>query len=201
MGAAGEQRYGIGFLCSCVHVADDLFIAGHLNIPAEQNVGRPAQGIEPVDRQQQPSQWFPPMVTAGKMRSFVGDNAAGLLLVQSGGEIDAWVYNAKDERRGNGVAKINVILNVERCAHAPTQAEIADGGINQQDRHTDTPDDAGNRRPHIQRVDVVGGRTGKGFSNRGIHSVVNDRYSAMDRWMLRVLHHLGGDGFTAGQQA
>ena len=43
------------------------------------------------------------MVTAGKMRSFVGDNATGLLLVQSGGEIDAWVYNAKDKRRGNGV--------------------------------------------------------------------------------------------------
>ena len=103
---AGEQRHGIDLLGFHIHIANDLFITGKLNIPAEQNIGDPAEGIEPVDRQNRPTQRLPPMVAAGKMRLFVGNHTLHLSLVHVRGKINARAKKAENKRRLDVIAEI-----------------------------------------------------------------------------------------------
>ena len=84
-----------------------------------------------------------------------------LHLVQTGGQVDAWFYNAEDERRGDGIAKINVILNGERHAHAPAQPKIAYERVEQHGSKADEPHPACDLRPDIERVDACQRRGGK----------------------------------------
>ena len=46
---AGQKSLGIGLSVALSFPARHLFIAGQFNIPAEQDVSRPQQGIEPVE--------------------------------------------------------------------------------------------------------------------------------------------------------
>ena len=157
----------------------DCFVAGQLDVAAEQGIGKPQQRVEPVDRQQGKAQRLPPVVTPRKMRPLMREYILPLHLVQTGGQVDAWFYNAEDERRGNGIAKINVILNGERHAHAPTQPKITHERIEQHGSKADEPHPARKIRPHIKRVDAGCWHGGKMLAERGIHSIVDDlhRYS------------------------
>ena len=47
-----QQRTGIGRLAALSQLAHDLFIAGRLDIAAEQDIRQPADGVEPVRRQE-----------------------------------------------------------------------------------------------------------------------------------------------------
>ena len=88
------------------------------------------------------------------MRLLMRQYILPLHLVQTGGQIDAWFYNAEDKRRGNGIAKINVILNGERYTHAPTQPKITHERIEQHGSKADEPHPACDLRPDIERVDA-----------------------------------------------
>ena len=124
-----------------------------------------------------------------------------LHLVQTGGQIDVWFYNAEDERRGNGIAKINVILNGERYSHAPTQPKITHERIEQHGSKADEPHPACDLRPDIERVDAHRRHGGKMLAERGIHSVVDDAHAAGDGRRGVKLHDRGTDRFCTGDQA
>lgn len=108
---ARKQHRGIGLDGALVHRADHPLIAGQFNVAAEQRIGEPQYGVEPVDSQQRETQRLPPVVTPREMRLLMRQYILPLYLIQTGGQIDVWFYNAEDKRRGNGIAKINVILN------------------------------------------------------------------------------------------
>ena len=135
------------------------------------------------------------------MRLLVRQYILPLYLVQTGGQIDVWFYNAEDERRGNGIAKINVILNGERYTHAPAQSKIACEHIEQHGSKADEPHPACNLRPDIERIDTRFRRGGKMLAERGIHSVVDDAHAAGDGRRGGKLHGCGTDRFGTGDQA
>ena len=65
------------------HVAVDSLVAGQLDVPAQQHVGQPQHGVEPVDRQQQEAQRLPPVVAPHKMRALVGEHMGKLWLCKA----------------------------------------------------------------------------------------------------------------------
>ena len=46
---AGQKGFGISLAVRPAFPPRHLFIAGHFNIPAQQHIRRPQQGIEPVE--------------------------------------------------------------------------------------------------------------------------------------------------------
>ena len=198
---ARKQHRGIGLDGALVHRADHPLIAGQLNVAAEQRIGEPQHGVEPVNRKQREAQRLPPVVTPREMRPLMREYILPLHLVQTGGQVDAWFYNAEDERRGNGIAKINVILNGERYTHAPTQPKITHERIEQHGSKADEPHPACEIRPHIERVDACQRRGGKALAQRRVHRVVDELHAARDGRRGIELHDLGADRFGTGNQA
>ena len=105
----GEECLGVGFLCRGIHIADDPLVAGQLNIAAQQDIGHPQQGVEPVDRQQQKAQGLPPVVAAAQMCLLVGDDVLGLPLVHVVGEVDVGAEEAEDKGGVHRLAPPNVL--------------------------------------------------------------------------------------------
>ena len=106
---AGEKCLGVGFLRRGIHIADDPLVAGQLNVAAQQNIGHPQQGVEPVDRQQQKSQGLPPVVAAAQMCLLVGDDILCLPLVHVVGKVDVGTEEAKDKGGVHRLTSPNVV--------------------------------------------------------------------------------------------
>ena len=105
----GEKCLGVGFLCRGVHIADDPLVAGQFNIAAQQDIGHPQQGVEPVDRQQQKAQGLPPVVAAAQMCLLMGDDILCLPLVHVVGEVDVGAEETEDKGGVHRLAPPNVI--------------------------------------------------------------------------------------------
>ena len=198
---ARKQHRGIGLDGALVHRADHTLVAGQLNIAAEQRICEPQYGIEPVDSQQRETQRLPPVVVPCKVCMLVCKHILLLNLVQSGRQINARLHHAENERRGDGIAKINVILNGERHAHAPAQPKIAYERVEQHGSKADEPHPAREIGPHIKRVDACQRRGGKMLAERRIHSIVDDAHTARDGRRGVELHDRGTDRFGTGDQA
>ena len=158
---ARKQHRGIGLDGALVHRADHPLIAGQLNVAAEQRIGEPQYGVEPVNRKQREAQRLPPVVTPREMRPLMREYILPLHLIQPGGQIDAWFYNAEDERRGNGITKVDIFPHTERYTHAPAQPKITHERIEQHGSKADEPHPSREIRPHIERVDACQRRGGK----------------------------------------
>ena len=198
---ARKQHRGIGLDGALVHRADHPLIAGQLNVAAEQRIGEPQRGVEPVDRQQREAQRLPPVVTPRKMRPLMREYILPLYLVQTGGQIDAWFYNAENKRRGNGITKVDIFPHTERYTHAPAQPKITHERIEQHGFKADEPHPACDLRPGIERVDAGCWHGGKMLAERGIHSIVDNAHAAGDGRRGGKLHDRGADRFGTGDQA
>ena len=198
---ARKQHRGIGLDGALVHRADHPLIAGQFNVAAEQRIGEPQYGVEPVNRQQREAQWLPPVVTPREMRPLMREYILLLYLIQPGGQVDTWFYNAEDERRGNGITKVDIFPHTERHAHAPAQSKITHERIEQHGSKADEPHPSREIRPHIKRVDACQRRGGKMLAERRIHSIVDDAHTAGDGRRGVELHDRGADRFSTGDQA
>ena len=69
--AACKQRLRVRFFPVRPQLSDDFFVTGELNVPAKQKIGEPAQGIEPVDAEDEKAQRLPQMISPAQMRVFV----------------------------------------------------------------------------------------------------------------------------------
>ena len=81
-----------------VQMFDHFFVARQLDIPAQQHIAEPQQGIEPVDRQQQKAQRLPHVIPAAQMCLFVGDDLLPVAAVHVVGQIDPRPEHAEHER-------------------------------------------------------------------------------------------------------
>ncbi len=95
--AAGYQRVGVGFLLFQVHPADHFFVAGKLDVSAEQNTGRPHQRMKPVNRKQQTGKRLPPVVKALQVRLFMRQHGFERFLVHIGGKVDPGADDPEDK--------------------------------------------------------------------------------------------------------
>ena len=124
-----------------------------------------------------------------------------LHFVQPGWQVDAWFYNAENERRGDGITKVDIFPHTERYTHAPTQPKVAHERIEQHGSKADEPHPARKIRPHIKRVDAGCWHGGKMLAERGIHSIVDNAHAAGDGRRGVKLHGCGTDRFGTGNQA
>ena len=124
-----------------------------------------------------------------------------LHLIQPGGQIDAWFYNAEDERRGNGITKVDIFPHTERYTHVPAQPKVAHERIEQHGSKADEPHPACDLRPDIERVDAGCWHGGKMLAERGIHSIVDNAHAAGDGRRGVKLHGCGTDRFGTWNQA
>ena len=95
--AAMEQGLGIVGPLVGAQLLDDPFVTGQLNVPAQQDVGCPHDGVEPVDGKQQKAQRFPPVVSAADVGALVGDDVGPVRFVHMIGEVDLRLEDAEDE--------------------------------------------------------------------------------------------------------
>ena len=77
---AGKEHFGICLLLGSGHVLNYPFIAGKLNIPAQQAIGNPDQGVEPMDAKQKKTKGFPPVIPPCDVGTLMGDHTMDLLL-------------------------------------------------------------------------------------------------------------------------
>ena len=108
---------------------DGPLVAGKLNIPAEQGVGQPDQGIEPVDGQNQIAQRLPQVVFPLQVHPLMGNDMVNIRLGKVWGKIDPGVENAQDERGGDSGAEGDVIPVENGIPHPAAKPVIAEEGI------------------------------------------------------------------------
>ena len=135
------------------------------------------------------------------MRLLVRQYILPLHLVQSGRQIDARFYDAENERRGDGITKVDIFPHTKRYAYTPPQPQVTHECVSKHRREADEPRPACDICPRVERVDVGCRHGGKMLAERGIHCVVDDVHAARDGWRRVKLHDRGTDRFGTGNQA
>ena len=197
--AAGQQRLGIIRPAGRIHIPDHLFVAGDLDVPAEQPVGQPQQRMEPVHRQQDKAQGLPPVVAPADVGLLVGNDAVQMFLGKPEGQIDPRPQHPQHKGGVDPLALEDVVPQPHRRGQPAPQPQPADKGIEQHPRRPHCPDHSGQGQPDLQRIGAGGGLRRKGVLQYGIDRIVDGRHPAGDGGS--ALHaDVGADGLTGGQQ-
>ena len=139
-----QESLGIVGPLHALHPADDLLVTCQFQIPTEQQVGQPHQRVEPVHRQNQKTQWLPPMVPAGDVGILMGQNRLLHWLRQMVGQIDAGTKQAHNKGRGDKFTLKNRhlgMLHPDSSRNPLPQPEIAHTSIQQHPHHSGQPDE------------------------------------------------------------
>ena len=88
---------------------DDLFITGKFNIPTQQNISKPYKGIKPMNRQQEKSYRFPPMVFPTDMCLLMGNNVFQILTVHMKRQIDFGLADTQNKWSAYMLALIDIV--------------------------------------------------------------------------------------------
>ena len=140
LGGTGHQRPGIGGPLRRICVFQHHFITGALHVAAQQDIRRPEDRVEPVDRQQQKRQRFPHMVPAADMAPFVGEHLGKVLLRHGFRHINAGREHAQHEGRGPVGAAIDIVLYAGGGAEPPAHTQQAEGHVQRHAAHARQPD-------------------------------------------------------------
>ena len=97
IGGAVEQGGGIALPVLQLHEPDYPLVAGHLDIPAQQDITQPHQRIEPVDRQGDITQHLDPMVALFQVGPLMGQNVPPVFPGHSGGNVDFRLDKAQNK--------------------------------------------------------------------------------------------------------
>ena len=140
LGGTGHQRPGIGGPLRRICVFQHHFITGALHVAAQQDIRRPEDRVEPVDRQQQKRQRFPHMVPAADMAPFVGEHLGKVLLRHGFRHINAGCKHAQHEGRGPVGTAIDIVLYAGGGAEPPAHTQQAEGHVQRHAAHARQPD-------------------------------------------------------------
>ena len=140
LGGAGHQCAGVCGPLGGRGVFQHHFITGALHVAAQQDIRRPEDRVEPVDRQQQKRQRFPHMVPAADMTPFVGEHLGKVLLRHGFRHINAGREHAQHEGRGPVGAAIDIVLYAGGGAEPPAHTQQAEGHVQRHAAHARQPD-------------------------------------------------------------
>ena len=140
LGGAGHQCAGVCGPLGGRGVFQHHFITGALHVAAQQDIRRPEDRVEPVDRQQQKRQRFPHMVPAADMAPFVGEHLGKVLLRHGFRHINAGREHAQHEGRGPVGAAIDIVLYAGGGAEPPAHTQQAEGHVQRHAAHARQPD-------------------------------------------------------------
>ena len=183
-----------------VHIPDDLLITGQFNVPAQKHISHPQQRMEPIHRQQQEAQEFPPVVSTVDMGLFMSDNMGHGILVQIRRQVDLGMYYPQDKREAGPLAAIKVTLHSNCCAYTLSQTDIAANCIEQQNSNTHHPNGRRNGNPNLERIDAVFRSRCRTLLQNGIYNGIERGNTAVNGgdWVQQRLRR---DGLGAGNQA
>ena len=99
--AAIQQSFGVNFPFRKLHELYYPLIAGHLDVPAQQNIGRPHHGIKPVQAQGQKSDHLDPVVSLVQVGPLVIQDIAAGLGLHSHRYVDSGLDKSQNEGRFN----------------------------------------------------------------------------------------------------
>ena len=140
LGGAGHQCAGVCRPLGGRGVFQHHFVAGALHVAAQQDIRRPEDRVEPVDRQQQKRQRFPHMVPAVDMAPFVGEHLGKVLLRHGFRHINAGREHAQHEGRRPVGAAIDIVLYAGGGAEPPAHTQQAKGHVQRHAAHARQPD-------------------------------------------------------------
>ena len=182
-----EQRFGVGLLLRHIHGLHHPLVAGGLDIPAEQPIGRPHQGL-------------PQLVAPPQMGVFVGDDVGHLPLVHAAGQIDSGPQHTQQERGRHRVAYPDIVPQAHGLPHTEPQPDGAGDAVQQQRAAHRQPDGhigreiAGHgipRRTFAVRYAVRGSRC-RFRRTDGVHIQLDGGLVAAGVNILEELHLAGG---------
>ena len=197
--AARKQGGGVGLLFFRTEIPDHFLVTGHLDIPAQQNICHPHQGIEPVNGQEQKAQRLPPVIPAGEVGPFMGDHMLPRLLTQGAGQTDHGPEESENERGVDVVAEEDVPLSPHPLPQPPPDPDAADQCPKAHNQRAQEPHIGKHRQPHLQRVDTGPRRGPQGLGVDGVHRLVDGIKAALDLGR-GVIQALGRDDLPAGHQ-
>ena len=146
---ARKERHGISAARFFAFVFDHLFVAGVFDIAAKQDVRKPQKRLKPINGKEKKSKWLQKVVAPLQMRLLMCEHVGAGLFVEIVGKINARTKNAKDKRRGNLLALINV-FPIFRCgAKAKAQTKITEKHIADHQDQPDEPYRGGNEAPDL----------------------------------------------------
>ena len=143
---AVQQGGGVGLPFLRLHEPDHPLVAGHLNVPAEQNVADPHQGVEPVQRQGDVAQHFDPVIPLLQVGALMGQDVAPLLPGHPHGNIDFRLHEPQNEGGFDALA-LPAAGDFHRQADFPLQVYVADQTVNSKARRHSQPDPGDQRFP------------------------------------------------------
>ena len=123
-----QTEEGGGVLDGVVGVEgpDHRLVAGGFNVPAEEPVGQPQQGIAPVQAQGHPGQGLGPVISPADVGLLVEENVLPVTGGHAGGEIDPGTEKTADKGAANLVALIDVVPEEDCLRQLPPETEVGD---------------------------------------------------------------------------
>ena len=198
--AAVEQGGGIPPPSLPVQLPDHLLVAGPLDVPAQQGVGRPQQGVEPVDGEEQEAQRLPPVVAPADVSPLMGDHIGQVPLRHPVGQVDGGAQQAQDEGGVRPLGLPDVLPQKGGGGHPAAQVRIAHQGIEQQEDHPRQPEPGQDKGPDLGGVGAGRRRRGQGLRQNGVDGAVEGGDAAVDPGHGGV-EDLRRQGLGAGQEA
>ena len=198
--AAAEQGGGISAAVLLLQRPDHLLVAGPLDIPAQQGIGRPQQRVEPVDGEEQEAQRLPPVVAPADVSPLMGDHIGQIPFLQPVGQVDHRPQEPQDKGRIHPLALPDIFPEKGGSAHPAPQAQIADQGVEQQQDHPCQPEPGQDKGPDLGGVGTGRRRRGQGLRQNGVDGAVEGGDTAADLGLSGV-EDLRRQGLGAGQEA
>ena len=197
---ASEQSLGIVLFLCRRHGLDHPLVASQLNVTAEQGIGHPQDGIEPVHRQNEESQGLPQVIPTGKVGSLVGQHRHSGGVGQGRGQVNPGTEDAQNEGGVDPVAEHDLGLGFNRHPDPTVDTQITDKGIYSHEDHASDPYPRCHRPEYLHGVDALPESGGEVFLDDGVEGVVHHGDAAMNGRDL-VGENGGGHGLSAGDKA
>ena len=143
---AAQQGAGIGLPLIQLHEADDPLVTGGLDILAQEDIGHPYQGIEPVQGQGQEADHLDPVVPLVQVGPLVGQDVLAALAVHAHGDIDFGLDKAQNKGRLDLVA-FPAAPDPDSVPDLVFQPQVGDQTIDGKACRNDGPDPGQNSRP------------------------------------------------------
>ena len=211
--AAIQQRLGIAGNLFPVHPADHLLVAGQLQIPAQQEISGPNQGIKPMETKGQPAQGLGPMIPPPDVALLMGQHIVRRLRRQIRRQINPGPDQPQHKGGIRFFGPINVVPPAAGVFHPSAQPPGGKDAPSSQRRGAGQPDPGQNSGP-ARLFPPLFGRDGsrlpgfrfcfrlrrRGLGQRRVDRAVEDGNAAANL-NRRNLAQIRRDSVNAGRQA
>ena len=177
---AVQQRRGIGPAIVRSHIANDFFITSRLNVPAQQDIGRPHHRIEPVNGKQKEPGRLPPVIMTADMGPLVGQHIGSVPLLQAEGQVDHRAENSQYKGGIHEFTLLDPLLQGYGSANPALQKQVAHQCVQKHHAHSHDPDPGTDKGQYLGRIGAGRFHRGQRGFQHGIHHFVQGGEAAVN---------------------